>query len=525
MRLLPLLGFLVLLTSPAFGQSTLLQGGPVTAGHAPMYTKSGSGQQPVVVDSGPAGGGANSVGLSELGVTARGTGTPPYAQQGTGPGGTNICDYDAPITNATGYHFLCFSANAQGGGLIDYGKGGTATALPLHVIVNGVTIPISAGSGTVQQVNTGSGLTGGPITTTGTISLANAIGTTGATIPLNNTPNVFSSTTTIPFSFFGTLDGQTSFLGRYANAGSHVNQQVAGWAIESTPAGSGTNGPQSDDVGLAVAMKKSGYPTSAVYGEFDGIYLDMRQTGPVSDGGAGHGSDSCALCVALQIQNGAGFSVLSEAVNIELNRADQTVLRQIDTQINSINSVPGGNASAYFAEVQTGSINTGLEIAVNNGAGASIGHFLAFENISGGAVFSVAGDGRIDVGSYAATPISAAYGGNSGVWVGWTPSYTTSATQGSFAAVTDSAFHQASGNLDCFVLQFHVTNISGATGTVQFSIPSSAVGTFVFSGRDATTGSMVNGLVVSPTVVKINKYDNSDILATDIFFINGCYQK
>jgi hypothetical protein len=36
------------------------------------------------------------------------------------------------------------------------------------------------GSGTVTQVNTGTGLTGGPITTTGTVSLANTAVTTGS---------------------------------------------------------------------------------------------------------------------------------------------------------------------------------------------------------------------------------------------------------------------------------------------------------------------------------------------------------
>ena len=35
------------------------------------------------------------------------------------------------------------------------------------------------GTGTVTQVNTGTGLTGGPITTTGTVSLANTAVTAG----------------------------------------------------------------------------------------------------------------------------------------------------------------------------------------------------------------------------------------------------------------------------------------------------------------------------------------------------------
>lgn len=126
------------LASAAFGQAAILQGGAWTPGHVPQYGNSGN-SQPIVIDGGGAGGGAAGVTLSELGITARGTGTPPYAGQGTGPSGTNICDYDAPTTNATGYHYLCFSANAQGGGLIAYGAGGVATALPFNFIFNGTT--------------------------------------------------------------------------------------------------------------------------------------------------------------------------------------------------------------------------------------------------------------------------------------------------------------------------------------------------------------------------------------------------
>lgn len=139
-------GMMLLSAAPAFGQGALLQGGPWTPGHAPMYVGSGSGQA-IVQDSGPASGGPLGVGLSELGVTARGTGAPPYAGQGTGPFGTNICDYDAPINSATGYHFLCMSPNTQGGGLIAYGSSGIAAPLPLCFIINGLPLCIGGTSG------------------------------------------------------------------------------------------------------------------------------------------------------------------------------------------------------------------------------------------------------------------------------------------------------------------------------------------------------------------------------------------
>lgn len=89
------------------------------------------------MDAGSAAGGNPGVGLSELLRVVRGNGSPPYANAGTGPLATNDCNYDAPIANPTGYHYLCFSPNALGGGLIAYGAGGGAAPLPLQFDING----------------------------------------------------------------------------------------------------------------------------------------------------------------------------------------------------------------------------------------------------------------------------------------------------------------------------------------------------------------------------------------------------
>ncbi|WP_092079195.1 right-handed parallel beta-helix repeat-containing protein [Bradyrhizobium brasilense] len=135
------------LSAAAFGQGAVLQGGPHTPGHVPQYV--GSGSQAVIMDGGPASGGAVGVNPAEFGLTARGNGTPPYANAGTGPLGTNACDYDAPTTNATGYHYLCWSPNAQGGGVIAYGAGGTATPLPFQFLVNGQSFVFPAAGGAI----------------------------------------------------------------------------------------------------------------------------------------------------------------------------------------------------------------------------------------------------------------------------------------------------------------------------------------------------------------------------------------
>ena len=69
----------------------------------------------------------------------------------TGPNGENICDYDGPTTSAAGYHALCFSANALGGGLISYNAFGSASSLPLLFQINGALSGVVLGPGTTTS--------------------------------------------------------------------------------------------------------------------------------------------------------------------------------------------------------------------------------------------------------------------------------------------------------------------------------------------------------------------------------------
>ena len=142
MRIARALVFLAALLAavPAFAQATLLQGGPWVPGHMPQYAgPAGMGSQPIVIDGGGAGGGGSGVTLGEIGITSRDPlNAYPSANSGTGPFGTHGCLYDAPTTNGSGYHFLCFDPNALGGGLIAYGAGGVAAQLPLQCNINGV---------------------------------------------------------------------------------------------------------------------------------------------------------------------------------------------------------------------------------------------------------------------------------------------------------------------------------------------------------------------------------------------------
>lgn len=133
---------LLALASPATAQQSILQGGSWTAGHGLMYTAP-TGGQPIAQDAGGAAGGVTGVNPFERGLTLRGTGSAPFANAGSGPLSTNDCNYDGPTTGPN--HYLCFSANAQGGGLIAYGAAGGASALPLSLNINGAVTTIPAG--------------------------------------------------------------------------------------------------------------------------------------------------------------------------------------------------------------------------------------------------------------------------------------------------------------------------------------------------------------------------------------------
>lgn len=179
-------------------QSSLLMGGNTAKGHVPCFVSSGT-SQPIAIDCGPAGGNTTGQGISELNVTAIGTGTAPFAAQGTGIDGTIFQIQDAASTNATGYHFLSFSANALGGGLIEYGAGGTATALPFNFKVNGTVyqFPFTTG-GIIGPGTTVIGDIACWANTVGTLlSDCAAFGTSGHKVPFLDGINTWSGNQSI----------------------------------------------------------------------------------------------------------------------------------------------------------------------------------------------------------------------------------------------------------------------------------------------------------------------------------------
>ena len=202
---------------PAAAQVPVTQVGPYTNGHVPAYVGTGQGGA-MLIDPGPAGGGGT--GVSELEMIA------PTTQ--TGPLGTNFCDYDASLTSATGYHYLCMSPNANGtGALIAYGAGGGAAQLPLTFNINGIKWSPTNGFSTVPIVNGGTGATTAA----------------GAVINLSAIPHVANLTA---LKAYATATGAAAIRDGYAAAGDAGDPVTYFWSSSacSIAAGAGDNGWQ-----------------------------------------------------------------------------------------------------------------------------------------------------------------------------------------------------------------------------------------------------------------------------------------
>ena len=167
---------------PALAQQAILQAGPNTAGHVPMYTGQGL-TAPLVMDAGGAGGGGIGANISELGVTSRSpTGSYPSANSGTGPNASHFCLYDGPTNNTAGYHYFCLDPNAQGAGLITYGAAGSAAQLPLEFSINGAA-PFSFGLGGLAQLGAANTFTAPNNFTGGLFINGNTFSTTSIYVP------------------------------------------------------------------------------------------------------------------------------------------------------------------------------------------------------------------------------------------------------------------------------------------------------------------------------------------------------
>ena len=145
--------------------------------------------------------------------------------------------------------------------------------------------------------------------------------------------------------------------------------------------GSGTNGPQTAQVGVNVRCSKSNYLSAETVGEVDCLYATLRQDGPNSDGSG--------LLVDTQ-NTGMGFLSDTEMVASSVNRATNAVNLALDIQEGVINLGTTMYGAVYSAK--TGQGDTGLLVQASAGAGWN--YALRAMNGSGVQYFSLDGQGN-----------------------------------------------------------------------------------------------------------------------------------
>lgn len=232
---------------------------------------------------------------------------------------------------------------------------------------------VSGASGTVTQINTGTGLTGGPITTTGTISLANTA-VTAATYGSANTvsqitidaqgriTNASNVTISIPSS-------QITGLGTMATQNSN-NITVTGGTINGVAIGQTTAGDGKFDIltanvsRLGAASSNASISSSSSTGAYSYGTLTYSDIGLVATY-----SNSANNAVQVVVQNSSNAANASTDFVV----TNDTGTAYADFGINSSGLVGSGKFyTANTAYVYSGSIDMYVGTLTNNAV-----HFVA----------------------------------------------------------------------------------------------------------------------------------------------------
>jgi hypothetical protein len=333
LRLIALILASCLGSGQALPQASLLQAGPTTQNHIVQYS-SGWGMQPTVNDAGGSGGGQAGTNPSELGITSVSPiGAYPVTSGGNGPNGEHGCFYDAPTTNATGYHYLCVDPNAAGGGFLSYGAGGSASPLPLIFRINGTNYNLA--NSTLPTLGTG-------VTT----ALAQPINAAGGFVTYSGalgtpTQGVLTNATGLPVStgLAGTGTGVATALAQATNSSSGIITGLGlGSNVQTALAQSvGTAG------GVVIGGGAGGTPSSLTLTNATGLSVSTGLTG------LGTGLSTALGLPGVGAGNVMLGNVISTAVTINVPAQYATIAGAM-ASLNNTRIIPGGSVTISIAD-------------------------------------------------------------------------------------------------------------------------------------------------------------------------------
>jgi hypothetical protein len=116
-----------------------------------------------------------------------------------------------------------------------------------------------------------------------------------------------------------------------------------------------------------------------------------------------------------------------------------------------------------------------------------------------------------------------AVSGLAGPWTAYTPTIT--ATSGTFTTVSATGRYLVIGKLTCVRVVVSITTNGTAAGSVNASLPNTANGNAVLSGRENNiTGKMLQGPISGSTLSILN-YDNTYPGGSGYsLIVSGCYE-